>query len=243
MQVGAQTSRGIEASLNWAFAPRWSLDANATVLKAEFEEFLETTGSPPMLVSRDGNVPPNVAERLASAWLSWQFAPEWSAAGGVRYVGKRYADNANTLELPGYSTTDLALTWQAAPRTRLSARLFNVFDKAYYATAVLHQHPVAAGGGPARRIHRRPSLLRALAMSLRSTAKRWTYLVHRWLGIGGCLLMLLWFVSGMVMLFIGYPKLTPGERLAALPVLGEARDLQGCLYCRLLCRPSRRPWR
>ncbi len=64
-------------------------------------------------------------------------------------------------------------------------------------------------------------------MTLRSTAKRWTYLVHRWLGIGGCLLMLLWFVSGMVMLFIGYPKLTPGERLAALPVLGEARDLQG----------------
>jgi len=64
-------------------------------------------------------------------------------------------------------------------------------------------------------------------MTLRSTAKRWTYLVHRWLGIGGCLLMLLWFVSGMVMLFIGYPKLTSGERLAALPVLGDARDLQG----------------
>ncbi len=64
-------------------------------------------------------------------------------------------------------------------------------------------------------------------MSLRSTAKRWTYLLHRWLGIGGCLLMLLWFVSGMVMLFIGYPKLTPGERLAALPVLEGARVLQG----------------
>ncbi|MGE6334877.1 PepSY domain-containing protein [Stenotrophomonas sp. NPDC077659] len=64
-------------------------------------------------------------------------------------------------------------------------------------------------------------------MSLRSTAKRWTYLLHRWLGIGGCLLMLLWFVSGMVMLFIGYPKLTPGERLGALPVLDGARVLQG----------------
>lgn len=64
-------------------------------------------------------------------------------------------------------------------------------------------------------------------MTLRSTAKRWTYLVHRWLGIGGCLLMLLWFVSGMVMLFIGYPKLTPGERMAALPSLGDARGWQG----------------
>lgn len=63
-------------------------------------------------------------------------------------------------------------------------------------------------------------------MSLRSTARRWTYLTHRWLGIGGCLLMLLWFVSGMVMLFVGYPKLTPAERLAALPALVDARGWQ-----------------
>lgn len=64
-------------------------------------------------------------------------------------------------------------------------------------------------------------------MSLRSTARRWTYLMHRWLGIGGCLLMLLWFVSGMVMLFIGYPKLTPWERLGALPPLAGATDWRG----------------
>lgn len=135
VQVGAQTSKGIEASLNWNFAPQWSLDANATVLKAGFKDFLEATGTPAVIVSRDGNVPPNVAERLANVWLSWQFQPDWSVASGVRYVGKRYADNANTLQLPGYATTDLALTWQAAPRTRLTARVFNVFDKAYYATA------------------------------------------------------------------------------------------------------------
>lgn len=61
-------------------------------------------------------------------------------------------------------------------------------------------------------------------MTLRSTAKRWTYLVHRWLGIGGCLLMLLWFVSGMVMLFIGYPKLTPG----AWSGLQQAPRLRAC---------------
>ncbi len=64
-------------------------------------------------------------------------------------------------------------------------------------------------------------------MSLRSAARRWTYLTHRWLGIGGCLLMLLWFASGMVMLFIGYPKLTPWERLAALPALADGAGLKG----------------
>jgi uncharacterized iron-regulated membrane protein len=54
--------------------------------------------------------------------------------------------------------------------------------------------------------------------------KRCLYLVHRWTGIAMCLLMAIWFVSGMVMLFVGYPKLTPAERLAALPAL----ERQGC---------------
>lgn len=42
---------------------------------------------------------------------------------------------------------------------------------------------------------------------------------HRWGGIGMCLLIVLWFFSGIVMLYVGYPKLTPAERLAHLPVL------------------------
>lgn len=50
-------------------------------------------------------------------------------------------------------------------------------------------------------------------------ARRLTYLLHRWTGIAGCLLMALWFLSGVVMLFVGYPKLTPWERLGALPPL------------------------
>ncbi len=49
--------------------------------------------------------------------------------------------------------------------------------------------------------------------------RRFVYLVHRWTGIAMCALVALWFVSGVVMLFVGYPKLTPAERLAALPPL------------------------
>lgn len=54
--------------------------------------------------------------------------------------------------------------------------------------------------------------------------KRYLYLWHRWLGIGLCLFMALWFFSGMVMLYVGYPKLTPREHLAHLPALA----LQDC---------------
>ncbi|UVL63217.1 PepSY domain-containing protein [Pseudomonas sp. B21-032] len=49
--------------------------------------------------------------------------------------------------------------------------------------------------------------------------KRYLYLWHRWLGIGLCLFMALWFFSGMVMLYVGYPKLTPREHYAHLPQL------------------------
>lgn len=49
--------------------------------------------------------------------------------------------------------------------------------------------------------------------------KRWLFLVHRWLGIGICLLFAMWFVSGMVMMYVGYPKLTEEERLQHLPRL------------------------
>lgn len=48
-------------------------------------------------------------------------------------------------------------------------------------------------------------------------AKRWLYLVHRWLGVLLCSVFALWFVSGIVMMYVGYPKLTPAERLEHLP--------------------------
>lgn len=51
--------------------------------------------------------------------------------------------------------------------------------------------------------------------------KRWLFLLHRWLGIAACLLFAMWFISGMVMMYVGYPKLTDAERLRHLPPLGR----------------------
>ena len=42
------------------------------------------------------------------------------------------------------------------------------------------------------------------------------FFVHRWLGIGMCLLFALWFASGIVMMYVEYPELTEEERLANL---------------------------
>jgi hypothetical protein len=45
-------------------------------------------------------------------------------------------------------------------------------------------------------------------------AKRWLYLIHRWTGVVSCLLFLMWFLSGLVMLYVPYPALTDSEALA-----------------------------
>lgn len=52
-----------------------------------------------------------------------------------------------------------------------------------------------------------------------ASAKHWLYVTHRWFGIVLCLFMALWFFSGVVMMYVGYPKLTPAERLARMPEL------------------------
>ena len=58
---------------------------------------------------------------------------------------------------------------------------------------------------------------------LRSVVSRVVVYTHRWLGIVLGALFLGWFVSGVVLMYAGMPRLAPTERLARRPVLDFAR--------------------
>lgn len=47
--------------------------------------------------------------------------------------------------------------------------------------------------------------------------RRWLFVIHRWIGIATCLFFTMWFVSGIVMMYVAFPQLTDRERLSALP--------------------------
>ena len=52
---------------------------------------------------------------------------------------------------------------------------------------------------------------------------RVTVITHRYLGVVVGLLMLVWFASGIVMMYVAYPELTDRDRLASLaPIPWEA---------------------
>jgi hypothetical protein len=47
--------------------------------------------------------------------------------------------------------------------------------------------------------------------------------IHRWLGVALCVLFLLWFPSGIGMMYFPMPSVTPAARLERLPVLDASR--------------------
>ena len=72
---------------------------------------------------------------------------------------------------------------------------------------------------------RRPGMARRAA----KRAKRWLFYTHRWLGVATCLLSVMWFLSGLVMLYVPFPAWGDEQRLAALPPIapGTVKVLPG----------------
>jgi uncharacterized iron-regulated membrane protein len=64
--------------------------------------------------------------------------------------------------------------------------------------------------------------------------RRALFLIHRWLGIGIALLMLVWAASGIVMMYVAFPETSEEERLAGLQPL----DLSQCCEAETTIDPA-----
>lgn len=75
-----------------------------------------------------------------------------------------------------------------------------------------------AGGGA---LNARPRPISSKA-AWRAT-KRWLYFFHRWTGIILCLFFAIWFVSGVVMMYVPFPSFRAPERIASAPPIDWGR--------------------
>ncbi|MCI3910405.1 TonB-dependent siderophore receptor [Pseudomonas viridiflava] len=131
-QVGQQSSNGLEASLKLQLPQDWTLTANAAFVRARYDQFDQSVAG--VAVSRDGNTPVGVPKRTANLWLDKQLGSALQLGGGLRYVDSRYADIANTRELPAYTVADASLSWKALRNTTLGLQVRNLFDRQYAAS-------------------------------------------------------------------------------------------------------------
>jgi len=107
IQGGRQSSTGIELSVAANLTSALRLDANATVMRARFDELVEAGGA-----DRTGNVPTNVPERSAGIWATYRFGNQPLSIGvGVRGQGRYFANNANTTRIGRYTILDAQATW------------------------------------------------------------------------------------------------------------------------------------
>jgi len=128
-QVGQQSSNGLEASLDLQLPDAWQLQANAAIVRAQYDDFSEVVDG--QSVSRNGNRPTDVPRRTANLWLSKAVTDDVRAGAGVRYVDSRFADTANTNEIPSYTVVDATVSWKAMRNTTLGLQLNNLFNRTY----------------------------------------------------------------------------------------------------------------
>ena len=59
------------------------------------------------------------------------FARDWEARIGLQNVGRVFSDFSNTAPRPDYTLAHLGLDHQVTPASRLSLRVYNLFDTTY----------------------------------------------------------------------------------------------------------------
>ena len=122
--VGGRESQGLEISATWAATEQLKFGLNAAHTDAEFSRSAN-------FQNFAGNTPPNVPERTANFWASYNFADVPLTLGAaVRYVDDRYGDNANNVTLKSYALIDAFASWKYKNFT-VSGRVNNATDEEY----------------------------------------------------------------------------------------------------------------
>ncbi len=123
---GRQSSRGVELSAAWRATSQFTLSGNLAALRAKYDTLLEAGG-----ISRVGNRPPNVPERVANLFATYRlgFIPA-ELYLGINHTGRMYTDTANQIRINGYTTADAAISYRIKPAL-LTFRIRNLTDKLY----------------------------------------------------------------------------------------------------------------
>ncbi|MDR2213198.1 MAG: TonB-dependent receptor, partial [Pseudomonadales bacterium] len=124
---GAETKhRGIEWNLAWQFNDAWRLGVNGAYARHTYEGTLNP--GPVNLDGLDIDTAPRVT---GGAQLLWQIAAGHELELEGVYMGKYFADEANTVEYPGHKLLNLRYRGSLGQHWYYGARITNLLDVDY----------------------------------------------------------------------------------------------------------------
>jgi len=150
IQIGQQSSRGIEATGSITVGYGLRVDANLALLDARYDDFTEVIAG--TLTKWDGNTPTNVPERVSALWLTWSLPQQFQVQGGMRYIGRRYLNNANTATTPSATVVDAGIRRQLTSKVNVDLRATNLLDTFYLQNVSGSPIPVRGRFGAPRQI-------------------------------------------------------------------------------------------
>lgn len=127
--LGEVQARGFEASVQASVTSGLKLIGALTYLDMEVTRAT--------LNAAAGSTPIQVPDLTASLWADYTFESEAlegvSVAAGLRHIGKSWADEANTREVPSATLVDAAIRYKK-DNWAVALNVSNLFDKDYVAT-------------------------------------------------------------------------------------------------------------
>jgi outer membrane receptor protein involved in Fe transport len=122
--LGEARIQGFEVDGSWAFAPHWSAGLAYTLATTEVTE---APGQPQLL----GKQLPQAPEDMARLSLSFDDPGLLTINLQVRYIGKQYENDINTLPMEDVVLTDVFASGHLTERLDLFVAVENVFDETY----------------------------------------------------------------------------------------------------------------
>jgi iron complex outermembrane receptor protein len=144
-QIGEQKAQGVEAAFAFIPADGWQIEANAAYTDAAFGDFNDNLGTG--IISRRGNRPDNVPQWSANLFASKEFTNGLRLQAGLRHVGQRWGNVANTLDLGAYTLVEAAVSYQWSDFT-FTLRGNNLGNEDYVDWQVFQNTPFSKLGDP-----------------------------------------------------------------------------------------------
>ena len=130
--AGNQRVDGVELGLTGHLTRKWEITAGYTYLDGKTVASTTTATVGKQLA--------NVARNAFNLWTEYEFSERFEVGVGGNYLGRRYADFAESAALPSYVLVDAMAAWNPTRSLTLRVNVNNVFNKlawqnSYYASA------------------------------------------------------------------------------------------------------------
>ena len=127
--TASQTSKGTELSTDFKLMKYWTVSANTAYTDSVYTSFTD-----PVSGDTFSNVQPaNIPRWTANLWTSVSNIGNLplEVGGGLRYIGNRPGNTANTLVLEQYTLFNLYASYEVRPGILVTGRVNNITNKAY----------------------------------------------------------------------------------------------------------------